>query len=947
MLIKKKLPVTIILMVSIPILIVSFFIYHYTSIIFVNNSKNNVIQLTTAENDALTSRLNSEKLKIEVYSQKSDMVDFSEKTQEDLKKSDADKMQDQIKKIINDNSEIYSCDITDKNGKVLFSSNSKLGNIKDEKSIAEALKGKVNIQQSVFSSENNKVLFSIASPIRNDNGIIIGIFIGNIYSDYLKNIFSNVKMGQTGYAYLVDDSGTIIYHPDSNKIGSKVENSEVKNIVKNIKYNNSTIVRTGNYRYQNQNKFMAAIVIQDTKWIFVMSEDMNEINKISSIELYIIMGITLLVLIISTIVSIIFSRSITKPITKLISSMKVAQPGELIKIPDYNVKDEMGELTDKYNDMIEKLNNNYAELSSVYEELYVTEEELRNQYQQLYKSKNALEISENKYRETVEGINDVIWEVNLETNDFYASDNFSKMTGYKNNYDDIKKLIEIAIIPDNNKKFYTDIREHINKKNQVFRNEVEIITSFGKKIWVLNRGKVIYNTDGKAIKILGTFSDISAAKDAQKRVNELAYYDVLTGIPNRTKFIEKLNEQIINSVTKGVNGAVLFVDLDDFKKINDSFGHDVGDKLLKVISEKVSTVIGENDMICRFGGDEFLIMMTDVKSDEEIVALSSKILNVFHKKFNIDKIKLFTAASIGITVFPKDGNDTNIILKNADTAMYKAKDEGKNRYKFYDETMSEKIINDMKIERVLRTAISKNEIYLCYQPQIDLKTGKIIGNEALVRINSKELGHLSPIQFIPIAEKTGLIIPIGEWVMRTALKQNMKWINKNYSEIRISINVSSVQLQQVDFVKNVKNSIDKAGIKPELVEIEITESVLMESMDKNVKILKQLKQYGIRIALDDFGTGYSSLTYLRTIPINILKIDKSFVDDICTNSKQKSIVNGIINIAHDLDIEVVVEGIETIDQLQIINDKKCDIVQGYIFSKPVKSEEIEEMLKNQ
>lgn len=947
MLIKKKLPAMIILMISIPILVVSFFIYYFTTNIFMDNNENNVVQLTIAQGHALKSILDSEKLKIQLYSQNGDIVNLLENIHINIKTSNFDKINKDIKKMLSDNSEFYNLSFTDLNGNILYSSSSQVKDIRDRKSFKDALSGRITIEQTIASQGNNKQLITINSPIKNSNGEIIGVFNGNIDANYFKSIFSHVKLGATGYAYLVDESGTIIYHPDDNKIGNKVENSEVRNIVENIKNNNSHDVKLGTYWYKNQNKFMSALVIQDVKWVLVMSENVDEINRISSVERYIIMGMILLVLILSTIGGIILANSITRPITKLISYMKAAQPGELIKIQNYKIKDEMGQLTDKYNIMIEKLNNSYGELSSVYEELYVTEEELRTQYKELYISKEALEISENKYRETIDGINDVIWEVDLKTNDFYTSENFSKITGYTDEQYDVKTLIEMAVVPKYKKKIYDDIEQNKNQKNHVFRNEFKIITKFGKTMWVLNRGKVIYDAKGKAIKILGTFSDNSIAKEAQEKVNELAYYDVLTGIPNRTKFMEELDNEIINSNKKGLSGAVLFVDLDDFKRINDSFGHDVGDRLLKTISEKFSSIINENYVISRFGGDEFLVMLRDVKDKEEIIIFVNKILNIFHKRFNIDKIKLFTTASIGITMFPNDGNNTSVILKNADTAMYKAKEEGKNGYKFYDEKMSEKIISDMKIERLLRNVISKNEIYLNYQPQIDLCTGKIIGTEALVRINSKESGHLSPIEFIAVAEKTGLIVPIGEWVMRTALKQNMRWIKKGLNETRISVNVSSVQLQQVDFVDNVKKSIYKAGIKPELVEIEITESVLMESMDKNVNILKQLKNYGIRIALDDFGTGYSSLNYLRIIPINILKIDKSFVDDITTNLKQRSIVDGIINIAHDLGIEVVVEGIETIEQLQILKEKKCDIVQGYIFSKPLEPEGVEEMLKKQ
>lgn len=430
---------------------------------------------------------------------------------------------------------------------------------------------------------------------------------------------------------------------------------------------------------------------------------------------------------------------------------------------------------------------------------------------------------------------------------------------------------------------------------------------------------------------------------SEEKYKYLAYYDNLTSLPNRTYFGEELDKAIDYSNKTGEKGALLFIDLDNFKKINDTLGHHYGDRLLKIAADRLKTIIDKNSTVYRLGGDEFLVLMKNVKNEKLIVNTCKKIINSFGSHFEIDGKQIFTTVSIGISLYPNDGLDSNLILKSADTAMYKAKDLGRNRYEFYNIEMFNEILKKSQIEKGLRDAIIKNEFQLYYQPQIDCKTRKIKGMEALLRWKSNDFGFVSPAEFIPIAEETSLIVPIGQWVLKTACKQAKQWLDFGYNIGAVAVNVSIVQLRHPGFVNIVKSALIDSNLPPKLLEIEITESVLMQFLDYNIVILNELKKLGINISLDDFGTGYSSLNYLRTLPIDNLKIDKSFIDSIHLNSGDREIADGIIQLAHKMNLNVIAEGVEWEDQFQILQSLNCEMVQGYLFSRPIPADLIENL----
>jgi diguanylate cyclase (GGDEF)-like protein/PAS domain S-box-containing protein len=434
-------------------------------------------------------------------------------------------------------------------------------------------------------------------------------------------------------------------------------------------------------------------------------------------------------------------------------------------------------------------------------------------------------------------------------------------------------------------------------------------------------------------------------KNKSKEIQFLAYHDHLTGLPNRLNLQESLDHAIKTAKRSGKKLALLFIDLDRFKIINDTLGHHIGDEMLKVISVKIRGVLRESDILARVGGDEFVVLMEDAKSEKDAAQVAWKIISVIKEPIFVEDYTLNTTASVGIAIYPDDGKDVETIIKNADSAMYKAKDEGKDNYQFFTKKLSDMITHRMKIENALRDAIKNKELFLVYQPQYDLKNRKTISVEALLRWNSKELGFISPTDFIPIAEESGMIVPIGEWVFENACKEYLRLKEKGLVLERMCINVSSIRFREENAVAKFEETIKRVGIEAQNVEIEITERYIMEHTEQNLNILDKLRNIGFRISVDDFGTGYSSMSYLKTLPLDTIKIDKSFIDKILYHSKDMQITKAIITLSKSLGYSVVAEGIETKEQEIFLRENDCDIGQGYYFSKPLVSKDLEKFLK--
>jgi diguanylate cyclase len=434
--------------------------------------------------------------------------------------------------------------------------------------------------------------------------------------------------------------------------------------------------------------------------------------------------------------------------------------------------------------------------------------------------------------------------------------------------------------------------------------------------------------------------------NAVQKMKHMAYHDVLSGLPNRRLFLEQLTNAIAEAKQNSYKLAVIFIDLDRFKNINDTLGHDIGDLLLKQVSKQISRSLGNKDTVSRQGGDEFTILLSEIPNELEIIALIKQIQSFVGKSIRIKEHELHVSMSMGIAVYPRDGSGPEELMKHADMAMYSAKEQGGNTFRFYSTKMNENIARKVSLENGLRNAIDNNEFILHYQPQVNIATGEIVGMEALLRWNTGNGEVISPGEFIPLAEETRLIIPIGEWVLYNACKQAKIWHDMGHHHLKLAVNLSSVQFLHENAVDMVSKILEETGFNPYYLEIEITEGVAVLDAEEAIMKMQALRDLGVQISIDDFGTGYSSLIYLKRFPINRLKIAQPFIQDIIKSTSDESLVNTIISMAHSLGLSVIAEGVETREQFQTLIDLDCDEVQGYIFSKPLTIKQFNMMLES-
>ena len=441
------------------------------------------------------------------------------------------------------------------------------------------------------------------------------------------------------------------------------------------------------------------------------------------------------------------------------------------------------------------------------------------------------------------------------------------------------------------------------------------------------------------------FRDTTKRAQLEEKLQYQALHDGLTGLPNRIMLLDRIKQAMNTSNQNNTLTAVMFLDLDRFKLINDSLSHAVGDELLQAVAQRLQSVMRVEDTLTRLGGDEFVLIFTNVSEEENIEQMARKVQKeVFNKPFQISGREVTVTASIGISIYPKNGNTISALLSNSDAAMYMAKEAGLNHYKFYTDEMNENNLAKLNNEEQLRKALENNELFLCYQPEFDVHDERIVAVEALIRWKNPSRGILLPIDFIPLAEETGLIVSIGEWVMRTACKANKAWQVEGLPPLRVAVNVVTQQLKQKNFVNTVRKILEETGLKPEYLEIELTENIILSSVDI-MKTVTELKQIGVIIAVDDFGTGYSSLSYLNKIPLDRLKIDGSFIHNIHHEGDDDVIIRTVIAMANNLNLEVLAEGVETESQMNFLKTQKCGEAQGFYYSKPLSGDELRELLK--
>jgi len=586
----------------------------------------------------------------------------------------------------------------------------------------------------------------------------------------------------------------------------------------------------------------------------------------------------------------------------------------------------------------EKLEASYRDLEASFEEISSLEEELREKYEELSLSEANLRKSKEFYQLITEASYDAIWDWDIIDNKSYFSDRWYEFLGYDE--EDKKNLLvwRELIHLDDVQKVNDTILNHWKNKTELFKVEYRIKDINEEYIWIQSVGKTLFDRAGKPYRLVGSHKDITEIKRYQEELENIAYTDYLTKLPNREYMYNKIKDDFIDKNSSHKLRALFHIDVDNFKYLNDTMGHAFGDSFIIAIAERLKTLVDKDKCLIRVGGDSFIFCITNISDYEEIEGFAKNILKLINKPFDIKESNIQITISMGIAIAPKNGTSIDELLKKADLAMYSAKGNGKNRYTFFDEIMDKELIERVKIEKHLRNAIENDEFELYYQPQVDINLERTVGFEALIRWNSPELGFVSPLRFIQIAEENHMIVEIGTWVLETACNFIKEIHELGNEDCYISVNVSVLQLIQKDFVQGVLNVLEEVQLNPQHLVLEITESICIEYYQSICEKLNRLRAEGVKVALDDFGKGYSSLSYLKQLPIDTLKIDKSFIDDI-EDKEGKSLVENIIMIGHKMGYSIVAEGVETNKQNEYLKEFSCDKVQGFYFSKPVPREE--------
>lgn len=587
-----------------------------------------------------------------------------------------------------------------------------------------------------------------------------------------------------------------------------------------------------------------------------------------------------------------------------------------------------------------RLKQSNEELTATYEEIMASQEELQAQYEQLEVVGQALCASEERYKLSFDGANDGLWDWDIVNDEVFLSDRCSALLGLDTNkLKGFKTLFASGI---SSAYITRRIEEHLVGRSDYFICEY-IATSTHEDRWLLCRGKALFEGD-QPTRMAGSMTDITARKRDEAQINHLAFHDQLTGLWNRGALQEKL-DTMLNGASDSNFAAILFIDIDNFKIVNDTYGHAFGDKILVVIGGMLTQIVQDTESyVIRMGGDEFVVILLDINNKTEAAAFAQKICDLFLTPLQVEGNQLYVSFSIGLTLYPDDGSTAEKLLKNADFAMYQAKEQGKNQYIFFDQSMEVALRQRVLLETNLRAAVTNQQLRLWYQPFVQVGTGRIIGFEGLLRWYSADNGIIAPSQFIGLAEKTGLIISIGRQVILDACAFIARLQADGYYNLTVTINISVVQLIEEDFVDSVRAIIAKTGVSPRCLGFEITESVFMEHSKVFIDKLKVLKEMGITILLDDFGSGYSSLKYLDNLPIDVLKIDKSFIDGLNDDGDRKQLVEVILTLARQIHVTAVAEGVETEKQLARLAAYQCEVVQGYLFSKPVPEEMVRSLL---
>lgn len=946
MLIRKKLPIIILLLVALPLFLLGSAYYSYISKQLVNENKEKMVQVLNMESEYLKTFFYTRSLEVHYLAKSQNVLELintfwtSPNNNSPDFRMDSNDLNQKFAALNEQRDDLRDVFILSPYGRIIASSNpeSMWIDLSERKYFSDAMLGKTTISNLIRNKVDGDSVLFVATPIYDETeskvlGVMANIIDMNNTSDGIRNLIDP----KVGNAYLIDDTGTIIFHTDKSLIGTTPKNKDVNAYFTqntNLKMSGSEIFNSTNGKL-----FVIYKGINETNWKLVIEQDLNVVMSSAYRALYVIILLSVFILICATIFSIRFARTLTKPLTELTNVMNETTKGNLSIRSEYQNTNELGQLSKNLNSMLDELTGTYEELTEKNEELIAAEEELRVNYEALNESQQEVKTTQERYALALQSARDVIWEWNLVDQTFFASEHWSHLTG-KETYQSVihKVAFEELLSSSALVQMAQQMQALITKQIEWLEFDFEYLTPTEEMKWFKVKASAYYDTWGTPLKISGVLVDITYPKKAEARIWNLAFEDQLTKLPNRTAFMAKLEEELGKRNIIQSRLGLLLLDIDNFKRINDTLGHNIGDQLLVEVANRLKNL---GYPIYRLSGDEFGFIFTEIWEEEPLIQETKQILNAFVAPILLQCKTINMTVSIGGSIFPMDGKSSEKLVQNADTAMYSAKDLGKSQVVFFTKVMADRISQKVEIEEMLRRSIKDQLISMHFQPQYGVQSNELIGFEALMRMTLEEGNMISPMAFIPVAEETGLIIELGEWAIQHVVEKIRDWLDKGYVFGHISVNVSGVQLKQPDFAQLVHKIVSEAGVDPGYLELEITESILVDNLERNIQTLTRLREMGFMIALDDFGTGYSSFNYLRTIPLTCLKIDKSFIDYIGSSKKAEALVRQIIEIAREIDLKVVAEGVESQDQYEILAKTPCDLIQGYFYSKPLPLEKAE------
>ncbi len=737
-------------------------------------------------------------------------------------------------------------------------------------------------------------------------------------NDYvgLEEVISNFSVYEDlTFVAIMNLDGKIIGHTDKTLVGKFIADKERIEYLKEalkpvVVHNEEDKIFFHNDKYIDIMK----IIDHENKYIGLVHIRIDQSSRQKNVDNIILQGIsfTLVSVFIGIIFAFLVANGLTNQLSRLVMTMKKVIDGDKnAKANEDGVK-EISELSHEFNSLIKSLDSS---------------EELNQKLSQ------AVEQSPN-----------TIVITNIEGDIEYVNNAFVTISGYKKE-EALGKNPRLLQSGKTQQSAYDDMWAELTQGKN-WQGEFINRRKDGTEYIEAVKASPIFQSDGTISHYMAIKEDITEHKHAEERIHYLVNNDALTGLPNRNTLQERTSCAINLAHQQNNTLSVLFLDLDHFKDINDTLGHSVGDLILIELSKQISSVLREEDIVSRIGGDEFIIMLSNTNA-QSVTHVAQKLLDVIAQPLSIGHNELTVNASIGIALYPADGTDEETLSKNADTAMYRAKQNGRNQYCFFTQEMQERSARNLLLTNALRLALKNNQLEVVYQPQISLPNNIVLGAEALLRWKHPELGQISPVEFILLAEESGMILPIGEWVLRTAIKEAKHWIESGLSPMVVSVNISAVQFHHPDLPNLVTSILREEGLEQEYLELELTESVAMKNPESAYAIMDNLHGRGVRMSIDDFGTGYSSLSYLKKFKVYKLKIDKSFVDDLHTDPEDRAIISAIISMAHSLGLKTIAEGVETIEQLDYLRGQGCDEIQGYYYSKPLSAEAFEMFVKNQ